>query len=28
MTDATFDAGIIVENPDHTYACIWFEDED
>lgn len=28
MTDATFDAGIIVENPDHTYACVWFEDED
>lgn len=28
MTDATMDAGIIIANPDHTYVCLWFEQED
>lgn len=28
MTDATMDAGIIIANPDHTYVCLWFEEED
>lgn len=28
MTDATFDAGIVITAPGGSYACVWFEDED
>jgi hypothetical protein len=28
LTEATFDAGLIVNCGDHRYFCIWFEDED
>ena len=28
LTESTFDAGIIIKNPQNVYACIWFQDED
>jgi hypothetical protein len=28
LTEATFDAGIIITGADKKYFCIWFEDED
>jgi hypothetical protein len=28
LTEATFDAGIIITGVDKKYFCIWFEDED
>jgi non-ribosomal peptide synthetase component E (peptide arylation enzyme) len=28
LTESTFDAGLVVTGKDHTYFCIWFQDED
>ena len=28
LTESTFDAGIIITGLNHTYFCIWFQDED
>jgi hypothetical protein len=28
LTDATFDAGLIITGCNHIYFCIWFQDED